>query len=105
MSTLHDQPARDRFIQELERNFCVSAGAGVGKTTAIVERIATLAREHAEDLPRLVVVTYAKSAAEELRARSREKLLKTAASPGRLEILVIVPFKALTRAWKLGFIE
>jgi ATP-dependent exoDNAse (exonuclease V) beta subunit len=75
-SPLHDQAARDRFQQELERNFCVSAGAGVGKTTAIVRRLAELARREPDDLARLVVVTYTKSAAEELRVRARDLLLR-----------------------------
>jgi ATP-dependent helicase/nuclease subunit A len=72
---LHDQPARDRFQSELDVNFCVSAGAGVGKTTSIVHRIANLARSHPGALPRLVVVTYAKAAAEELRVRARTRVL------------------------------
>jgi ATP-dependent exoDNAse (exonuclease V) beta subunit len=75
---LHDQPARDRFQMELETNFCVSAGAGVGKTTSIVRRVAELARRDPEALSRLVVVTYTKSAAEELRIRARSLLLRDA---------------------------
>jgi ATP-dependent exoDNAse (exonuclease V) beta subunit len=75
---LHDQHARDRFESELGTNFCVSAGAGVGKTTAIVRRVAELARREPEALARLVVVTYTKSAAEELRVRARELLLRAA---------------------------
>ena len=72
---LHDQPARDTFQNELDMNYCVSAGAGVGKTTAIVRRIAELARRNPDALGRLVVVTYTKSAAEELRVRARALLL------------------------------
>jgi ATP-dependent helicase/nuclease subunit A len=73
---LHDQAARDRFQTELDANFCVSAGAGVGKTTAIVRRVAELARHDPGALARLVVVTYTKSAAEELRVRTRALLLE-----------------------------
>jgi len=80
--TLHDQPARDRFQTELDKNFCVSAGAGVGKTTSIVRRVAELARRDPEALSRLVVVTYTKSAAEELRVRARGLLLGAAAGQG-----------------------
>jgi ATP-dependent exoDNAse (exonuclease V) beta subunit len=79
---LHDQAARDRFQTELETNFCVSAGAGVGKTTSIVRRVAELARREPEALGRLVVVTYTKSAAEELRVRARAELLKATAGEG-----------------------
>ncbi len=79
---LHDQAARDRFESELDTNFCVSAGAGVGKTTAIVRRVAELARRDPRALARLVVVTYTNAAAEELRVRSRELLLRGAAARG-----------------------
>jgi ATP-dependent exoDNAse (exonuclease V) beta subunit len=75
---LHDQAARDRFQTELDANFCVSAGAGVGKTTAIVRRVAELARQRPEALGRLVVVTYTNSAAAELRVRARDLLLAEA---------------------------
>ncbi|MGA3170831.1 MAG: UvrD-helicase domain-containing protein [Chthoniobacteraceae bacterium] len=73
---LHDQPARERFRTELEVNFCVSAGAGVGKTTAIVRRVAELARREPEALSRLVVVTYTNSAANELRVRAQDELFR-----------------------------
>ena len=62
MSALIDQPARDRFEKGHDVNISVIAPAGVGKTTAIVNRIVHLARlpeaEAVERLQRLVVVTY-----------------------------------------------
>ncbi len=77
---LLDAEARDAFIHTLDENFCVSAGAGVGKTTAITRRIANLAlhRHGAERnvLSKLVVVTYGKLAAEELRIRTRDLVLQ-----------------------------
>ncbi len=76
---LLDDEARRTFVESLDENFCVSAGAGVGKTTAITRRIANLAlRRHQEGnvLSRLVVVTYAKLAAEELRVRTRDLVLE-----------------------------
>ncbi len=76
---LLDAVARETFIHTLDENFCVSAGAGVGKTTAITRRIANLATQrHGERniLSRLVVVTYGKLAAEELRIRTRDLVLQ-----------------------------
>jgi ATP-dependent exoDNAse (exonuclease V) beta subunit len=70
-----DQQARDRFATELDRNFCVCAGAGVGKTTAIVKRVAQIAMSDESELSRLVVVTYGRAAAEELLVRSRDMIL------------------------------
>jgi len=84
---LHDQAARDRFQKDLDANFCVSAGAGAGKTTAIVRRIAELARRDPEALGRLVVVTYAKTAAEELRVRARSLVLQELAGGGTRDLL------------------
>ncbi len=89
---LLDAEARRTFTATLDENFCVSAGAGVGKTTAIVERIANLAlqrREQPQLLSRLVVVTYGKLAAEELRVRTRDRVLQQlgASAAGRQTLL------------------
>ncbi len=77
---LQDDDARAVFTDLLSENLCVSAGAGVGKTTAIVRRIANVAlhrRGAGENLlSRLVVVTYGKLAAEELRIRTRDLVLQ-----------------------------
>lgn len=89
-SELADQSARDRFIQELDRNFCVSASAGAGKTTAIVKRIVAMAQEDMKRaqrgeetrLSRLVVVTYGVLAAEELRVRARQEIFETMSGGG-----------------------
>lgn len=75
---LADADARELFIHETGENFCVSAGAGVGKTRAITERIASLAARRVAQpdiLTRLVVVTYGRLAAEELRVRARDRLM------------------------------
>jgi ATP-dependent exoDNAse (exonuclease V) beta subunit len=74
-TTLADHDARERFEREIDANFCVSAGAGVGKTTAIVRRVVEIALREPDWLPRLVVVTYTKAAAEELRVRARNEIL------------------------------
>ena len=87
MSLISDQEARERFRTELNQNFCVVAGAGSGKTTAIVERICQLALRDRNALRRLVVVTYTKSAAIEFKTRSRQKLLRTASETEALDYL------------------
>ncbi|MDX2111004.1 MAG: UvrD-helicase domain-containing protein [Verrucomicrobiota bacterium] len=79
-STLPDQVARDRFKNEVHRNFSVMAAAGAGKTTAIVNRIVRLALKDKANknpvLPRLVVVTYTRKAALEMQDRARQALIK-----------------------------
>ena len=70
-----DQSARERFANELGRNFSVVASAGSGKTAAIVQRVLSIARSAPEVLPRLVVVTFANRAADEMQQRTRQLLL------------------------------
>jgi ATP-dependent helicase/nuclease subunit A len=71
-----DEAARVLFCTALDQNFCVVAGAGSGKTTAIVERICELAIQDSSALRRLVVVTYTNSAALAFKSRSRQRLLE-----------------------------
>lgn len=83
---LIDQEERDRFAQEVDTNFSVIAPAGVGKTTAIVQRITNIAATcdcglSPTKLSKLVVVTYTQKAADEMRQRSYQELLRTSASP------------------------
>ncbi|MEP6698796.1 MAG: UvrD-helicase domain-containing protein [Verrucomicrobiota bacterium] len=73
-----DDSARGRFASELDRNFSVVASAGSGKTTAITHRVLSIARsaKATEILPRLVVVTFANRAADEMQQRARQILLE-----------------------------
>jgi ATP-dependent exoDNAse (exonuclease V) beta subunit len=75
MVTPSDQAARERFANELDRNFSVVASAGSGKTAAIVQRVLSIARSAPEILPRLVIVTFANRAADEMQQRTRQLLL------------------------------
>jgi ATP-dependent exoDNAse (exonuclease V) beta subunit len=77
VSKPRDHLARQRFAEELDRNFSVVASAGSGKTQAITERIVHLARaENAlEILPKLVVVTFTHRAADEMQQRTRQRIL------------------------------
>jgi ATP-dependent helicase/nuclease subunit A len=84
MSSLIDQAERDRFIHEQTRNISVIAPAGVGKTTAIVNRIvhlATLPEAIAVDrLARLIVVTYSVRAAQQMQQKARVAIRAAAVS-------------------------
>ena len=73
-----DEGVRARFASELDLNFSVVASAGSGKTTAITERILSIARSPnaVEILPRLVVVTFTNRAADEMQQRTRHALLQ-----------------------------
>ncbi|MEO0795518.1 MAG: UvrD-helicase domain-containing protein [Verrucomicrobiota bacterium] len=84
-TALVDRLARDRFANELDRSFSVIAAAGVGKTTAIVQRVVNLARaDQGRDnpvLPRLAVVTYGHEAANEMRRRAADALHQAQVGP------------------------
>ncbi len=73
-----DEAARARFATELDRNFSVVASAGSGKTTAITQRVLSIARSPnaTEILPQLVVVTFTNRAADEMQQRTRQALLE-----------------------------
>src|SRR5262245_44045004 len=53
----------------------VSAGAGTGKTSVLVERFAEAVCERGLDVDSLLVITYTERAAGELRARIRAQLV------------------------------
>ena len=52
----------------------VSAGAGTGKTTVIVERFCRAVCERGLDVDSILVITYTERAAGELRGRIRRRL-------------------------------
>ncbi|MEG1901412.1 MAG: helicase-exonuclease AddAB subunit AddA [Clostridium sp.] len=60
-----------QVIESHDRNLLVSAAAGSGKTAVLVERIIRMIsnREHPADIDRLLVMTFTKAAASEMRER------------------------------------
>ena len=74
----HEQPSdqqhRDRILQSLDENLFVEAGAGTGKTTALVGRIVTLIASGAAKMAGLAAITFTEAAAAELRDRVRRDL-------------------------------
>ena len=69
-----DQQHRDRIQQSLDENLFVEAGAGTGKTTALVGRIVTLVASGAAEMAGLAAITFTEAAAAELRDRVRRDL-------------------------------
>lgn len=95
---LVDQPDRDRFTNEGEANFAVSANAGSGKTTAISDRLAALAMTEAgaSRLRKTAVVTYTNKAAGQIGQRARAVLLKKLQKTGESDLS---PLDNLERAY------
>lgn len=72
-----DEDARRRIEEELDDNLVVLAGAGSGKTTALVRRLVALARR-GTDPEQVVAITFTRKAASEMRTRFHRALREAA---------------------------
>jgi ATP-dependent exoDNAse (exonuclease V) beta subunit len=77
-----DQAARDRIATELDRTLFVEAGAGSGKTTALVGRVVALVTSGTVELRSIAAITFTEKAGAELRDRVRRELEERAAGDG-----------------------
>ena len=80
---LTDQPVRDMIASDLGRTLFVEAGAGSGKTRALVDRVESLVRSEVP-MERIVAITFTEKAARELRNRIRRRLESIEAELGPL---------------------
>ncbi|MEL7974351.1 UvrD-helicase domain-containing protein [Isoptericola sp. F-RaC21] len=71
-----DQGARDLIADATDRTLFVNAGAGSGKTTALVQRVRTLVLRDGVRLRNVAAVTFTEKAGAELRDRLRVELEK-----------------------------
>ncbi|MFN2569672.1 MAG: UvrD-helicase domain-containing protein [Candidatus Dormibacteria bacterium] len=72
-----DQQVRERMVTDLDTTLFIEAGAGTGKTTAVVSRVVALVIDGLE-IDRLVAITFTEASAAELRVRLRKELEKAA---------------------------
>ena len=72
---------QQKVIDLRNRNILVSAAAGSGKTAVLVERIVTMVtdKKHPVDIDELLIVTFTKAAAGEMRERIAKALDNKAA--------------------------
>ncbi len=77
MATLIDTDARARAATATDRNIVVTAGAGTGKTTLLVERLIHLLLHRPEPLEigHIVALTFTNKAASEMKLRLRDRLI------------------------------
>jgi ATP-dependent helicase/nuclease subunit A len=88
LPALPDAAARVRIATDLGTNLLVEAGAGSGKTTALVSRMVALVREGAARVTEIAAVTFTRKAAGELRERFQEALEKERIGTGLPEAAV-----------------
>ncbi|MGA8296247.1 MAG: UvrD-helicase domain-containing protein [Acidimicrobiales bacterium] len=68
-SVLADAPARSAIGQRLDETLFVEAGAGTGKTTALVGRVLELVRSKRTSIGKVAAITFTEAAAADLRSR------------------------------------
>ena len=78
----HDQEQRDRITSSLDETLFVEAGAGTGKTEALVSRIVALITTGRATISNIAAITFTELAAAELRERVRSRLLSRMESTG-----------------------
>lgn len=66
---LRDHQAREIITRELQKNVFVLAGAGAGKTYALIERMVAAIRIGAAHVDRMAAITFTRKAAGEMRGR------------------------------------
>ncbi|MFL6207098.1 MAG: UvrD-helicase domain-containing protein [Acidimicrobiales bacterium] len=77
-----DQASRHRIATDLDTTLFVEAGAGSGKTTALVGRVVALVTSGDVELRNLAAITFTEKAGAELRDRVRRELQARAAGAG-----------------------
>jgi ATP-dependent helicase/nuclease subunit A len=77
-----DAAARDEIRDLHDATLFVEAGAGTGKTTALVNRVVSLIARGRAGMRGLAAITFTEAAAGELRDRIRYRLERAALDPG-----------------------
>ena len=79
-----DLEARRRIREDIHTNFFVEAGAGSGKTTALVDRMAAMV-ESGIEVERICAITFTVAASREFFDRFQQKLQQRQADPATPE--------------------
>ncbi len=95
---MEQNEAQQRAIAHRDGPMMVLAGPGSGKTTVITNRVRALIEEHGIRPERILVITFTKAAAQEMRERF-ERLLETGRSGVNFGTFHAVYFKILKYAY------
>ena len=82
-----DEAVRLRVRTELGTSFVISAGAGTGKTTLLVDRMVAIVLSGHLRLDQIAAVTFTENAATTLKLRLRDALEKARAEASDLEVV------------------
>lgn len=76
MSKFQPTPEQERAINDRDRDILVSASAGSGKTAVLVDRVIKLLKENRHlNIDEMLLVTFTKEAAKNMRDRIRKRLV------------------------------
>ncbi len=102
-----DQAERDRIADDLDSNLLVEAGAGSGKTYALLDRLVALIRTGRATVSEIAAVTFTRKAAAELRERFQTRLeedLRIARGEKEKDAVAIARLEASLHGIERGFI-
>ncbi|MDD7602724.1 MAG: UvrD-helicase domain-containing protein, partial [Firmicutes bacterium] len=77
-----DKTAREKIKYNISSNYFVEAGAGSGKTSVLVERMASMV-ESGIDISKICAITFTKAAAGEFYARFQARLARSESANAR----------------------
>ncbi|MGH9018768.1 MAG: UvrD-helicase domain-containing protein, partial [Acidimicrobiales bacterium] len=86
MADAPDAAARRRITADLDHTLFVEAGAGSGKTSALVDRVLALVGSGRAELRSVAAITFTEKAGAELRDRLRRELEGRAADDPDAEV-------------------
>lgn len=99
MTNFAPNPNQDKAINTLGKNVLVSASAGAGKTTVLINRLIKRMEKDRVSVDRIMAVTFTELAAKEMRKRLEKKLLQRIEETGDeflKEQVAILPSAAIT---------
>ncbi len=78
--------AQKKAVETVDRNVCVSAGAGTGKTRVLVERFIDLIEKNLARPHEILAITFTEKAAQEMKKRIAERLREQGLEQARREL-------------------
>ena len=84
MADVQFTPQQLEAIHADNSELLISAAAGSGKTAVLVQRILRLIQDQGIDINRMLIVTYTRAAAAEMRERLESRLSEAATEDPRM---------------------